>query len=296
MSRIGSFLNRSNLPVHHSDDPKKNQVNNKKLAEYASPAQQRALETNDAESLQIADDEALAWAIQASLNEQTDSIPLQNKTPTPAESLQIADDQALAQAIQASLNERTQSSALQNKTPTDAIAKQIANDEAIARAIQAGEKTEKKPSKTSSIAVDLLRAQSLITNKLRTWFNQNGYRVIPNNGKSNNCLLISLLQHATGDYTSQHSEKAAKYKSILETQSKGDIGLLDPLYSDTPLITALIKRIGQDHGHHELSVNFCFPDIEGNLAERTVGSGLNPVWIFDQGGHFEAVLPPIQKP
>ena len=257
MSRIGSFLNRSNLPDHRSDDPKKNQVSNKKFAEYASPAQQRALETNDAESLQIADDEALAWAIQASLNEQAESP------------------------------------ALQNKTPSDAIAKQIANDEAIARAMQAGEKTEKNSSKTNSIAGDLLRAQSLITNKLRAWFNQNGYRVIPNNGKSNNCLLISLLQHTTGDYTSQHSEEAAKYKSILEAQSKGDIGLLDPLYSDTALITELIDRIGRDHGR-EMSVNFCFADAEGNLAQRTVGSGLNPVWIFDQGGHFEAVLPPVK--
>ena len=293
MSRIGSFLNRSNLPVHHSDDPKKNQINNKKLAEYASPAQQRALETNDAESLQIADDEALALAIQASLNEQTDSTLLQNKTPTPAESLQIADDQALAQAIQASLNEQTQSPALQNKTPTDAIAKQIANDEAIARAMQDNKK-EAKAADHNTFYNEARGPAYIISNKLRNWLNQEGYRIVRNSGGNNNCLLISLLQHATGDYTSQHSEKAAYYKSILEEQSKGDLGRLDSLYSDTPLITALIKRIGQDHGRHDLSVNFCFPDIEGNLAQRNVGSGTNPVWIFDQGGHFEAVLPPIK--
>lgn len=259
MSRIGSCLNRSNSPDHYSADPKQNHAETKNLADYVTPAQQRALEKNDAESLQLADDEALAWAIQASLNEQTERLPLQSQIPS------------------------------------NAIAQQIADDEVLARAIEASEKEEKKPSTTSGgITSELLRAQRKISNTLHNWFNQNGYRIVPNSGKNNNCLLISLLQHATGDYKSQHSEKAAYYKSILEVQSKGDIGRLDPLYSDTPIITELIQRIGQDHGR-EMSVNFYFADAEGNLAERTVGSGNNKFSVFDQAGHFEAVLPPFAK-
>ena len=178
MSRIGSSLNRSNLPGHYSADPKQNHAETKKLADYVTPAQQRALETNDAESLQIADDEALAWAIQASLNEQAERFPLQSQMPA------------------------------------NAVAQQIADDEVLARAIQAGEKEGKKPSQNSGgITCELMRAQRKISNKLYNWFNQNGYRIVPNSGKNNNCLLISLLQHATGDYKSQHSEKAAYYKS-----------------------------------------------------------------------------------
>jgi hypothetical protein len=256
MSRIGSFLNRSNYPVHHSDDPKKNPVNNKKLAEYASPAQQRALEANDAQSLQIADDEALAWAIQASLNEQAESP------------------------------------ALQNKTPTDAIAEQIANDEAIARAMQDNKK-EAKAADYNTFYNETRGLEYINSNKLRNWLNQAGYRIVRNSGKNNNCLLISLLQHVTGNYKSQHSEEAARYKAILEKESNGDIGQLDPLYFDTHLIEALIKRMGEDYGR-EISINLYVAYDNGKLSERIIGSGAEQFTIFDEGEHFEAVLPPLK--
>ncbi len=167
---------------------------------------------------------------------------------------------------------------------------EIANDQALAIAIQASE-SEVMPLPTADSAAERLQSQFDISKKLRAWLDKHDYQVISNSGKNNNCLLISLLQHATGDYRSEHHEKAAHYKSILEKESNFHIGRLDPLYFDTHLIANLIHRIGKDHGR-EMSVNFCFADADGNYAEHIVGSGNNTVMVFDQGGHYEAVLPP----
>ena len=125
--------------------------------------------------------------------------------------------------------------------------------------------------------------------QLRKWFDANNYLIKPNSGKENNCLLISLLQHVTGNYDCQHTKRAQHYKSILQNVSKGTINSFDPLFSDSDWTTFMINKINQDY-ETDFSVDFYSADTDGKPAVLRVGQGKNPVVIFDQGGHFEAVI------
>lgn len=255
MPKIGISCNRIQSCQTEPGAQLKDSTHPKNLDDFATPEQLHALETNNLHTLEIANDQALALALQASLAQQGGTA--------------------------------------QPKTASLIVKALIEEDGALAAAIQASE-TGSMPSGIAATTSERLKAQSAISSKLQTWFSDHGYQVVPNKGRSNNCLLISLLQHATGDYTSEHHQKASHYKSMLAKESGFDIHRRDPLYFDTPLISNLVYRIGKDHGR-DISVNFCFADADGNYADHTVGSGKNPVMIFDKGGHYEAVLPPSQN-
>ena len=98
-----------------------------------------------------------------------------------------------------------------------------------------------------------------------------------------------MLQHVTGNYDSQHTKRAQHYKSILQNVSKGTINSFDPLFSDSDWTTFMINKINQDY-ETDFSVDFYSADTDGKPAVLRVGQGKNPVVIFDQGGHFEAVI------
>ncbi len=170
---------------------------------------------------------------------------------------------------------------------------QQANDAALAEAIQHSLNETPVHQKTSlpkrKITSAEWSAHAKNNLRLRKWFDENNYLIKPNSGKENNCLLISLLQHATGDYDSQHSKRAQHYKSILQNVSKGTINSFDPLYSDSDWTIFMINKINQDYGT-DISVDFYSADGDGKPAVLRVGQGKNSVIIFDQGGHFEAVI------
>ena len=168
-----------------------------------------------------------------------------------------------------------------------------ANDAALAEAIQHSlnetpvhQKTSLSKRKITSAEWSAHAKNNL---RLRKWFDENNYLIKPNSGKENNCLLISLLQHVTGDYDSQHSKRAQHYKSILQNVSKGTINSFDPLYSDSDWTIFMINKINQDYAT-DISVDFYSADGDGKPAVLRVGEGKNSVIIFDQGGHFEAVI------
>lgn len=180
----------------------------------------------------------------------------------------------------------------------DVDAQQIADDAALAMGIQASldemdkdkskDKSAEKPT-TRTITDSEFNAQHRINDKLGNWFAVRHMTVVPNQGKNQNCLLISLLQHATGNYHSQHEKAARDYKDILTSDSQGQIGKYDPLYDDTASITALIKRINETY-QSDMRVDFYTADLNDNPAIRSVGDGKMPVIIFNQVGHFEAVI------
>jgi hypothetical protein len=168
-----------------------------------------------------------------------------------------------------------------------------ANDAALAEAIQHSLNEQPTHTKTSSskrkITPSEWSAHAKNNLQLRKWFDANNYLIKPNSGKENNCLLISLLQHVTGNYDSQHTKRAQHYKSILQNVSKGTINSFDPLYSDSDWTTFMINKINQDYAT-DFSVDFYSADTDGKPAVLRVGQGKNSVIIFDQGGHFEAVI------
>lgn len=173
-------------------------------------------------------------------------------------------------------------------------AQQMADDAALAMGIQASLDEMDKVKNTEKSATRIVPEQELqarreINNKLRHWFTDRHMTIVANQGKNQNCLLISLIQHATGQYDSQHEKAASDFKDILTKESQGQIGKYDALYDDTDLMTALIKRLNENY-NCDMRVDFYTADLNGDPAIRSVGDGKKPVIIFNQVGHFEAVV------
>lgn len=137
-------------------------------------------------------------------------------------------------------------------------------------------------------------AQQKLNNQLRQWFDTNGFDVKPNSGNSNNCLIISMLQHVTGDYHSDHVAQASHYKQKLAEQSGNEIGTSEALHSDTALTTWMTEQINRDYFGEQKQRYVCFwmvtADLDGKPAVRSVGEGQRAAVIFDGAGHYEAVV------
>lgn len=137
-------------------------------------------------------------------------------------------------------------------------------------------------------------AQQKLNGQLRQWFDTNGFEVKPNSGNSNNCLIISMLQHVTGDYHSDHAEKASYYKQKLVEKSDHDIATSQALHSDTVLTAWLTNQINRDYFGEQKQHYCCFwmitADLDGKPAVRSVGEGQRAAAIFDGAGHYEAVV------
>lgn len=172
----------------------------------------------------------------------------------------------------------------------------LANEDALAMGIRisAEEIQLAKPMRSGtnlrSIPEDEYTGQLKANEKLRKWFTAHDLQVVPNSGTNNNCLLISLLQHASGNYRSEHLEEAKHYKAILASLSGGDIWLSDSLFEDTHLMARLIDQINQDY-ESDIRAEFYVGTSSDEPGVRTTGTGTRPVIIFNQVGHFEAVIP-----
>ena len=137
-------------------------------------------------------------------------------------------------------------------------------------------------------------AQQKLNGQLRHWFDTNGFDVKPNSGNSNNCLIISMLQHVTGDYHSDHVNQASHYKQNLAQQSGHEIKTSHALHSDTVLTSWLIDQINHDYFGQQKDRYVCFwmvtADLDGKPAVRSIGEGQHAAAIFDGAGHYEAVV------
>jgi hypothetical protein len=138
------------------------------------------------------------------------------------------------------------------------------------------------------------KSQQALNGQLRQWFDTNGFDVKPNSGNSNNCLIISMLQHVTGDYHSDHAAQASHYKQKLAEQSGNEISTSQALYSDTALTRWMIGQINRDYFGEQKQRHVCFwmvtTDLDGKPAVRSVGEGQRAGVIFDSAGHYEAVV------
>ena len=138
------------------------------------------------------------------------------------------------------------------------------------------------------------QAQQTLNGQLRHWFDTNGFDVKPNSGNSNNCLIISMLQHVTGDYHNDHVDQASHYKQKLAQQSGHEIKTSHALHSDTALTSWLIDQINHDYFGQQKDRYVCFwmvtADLDGKPAVRSIGEGQRAAAILDGAGHYEAVV------
>lgn len=212
-----------------------------------------------------------------------------------------ANDEALQQGIQASLHHDDGLTAAQK------FARETGNPELIAEAnkaaIDEAIAASMREAKTKAVSVrrnipdqEFAEHRGLIA-KLKQWLTRQGFIVRPNTGNSNNCLLISMLQHVTGDYSpdSQHiSAKAARYKALIADWSGGRERDSSSLFSDDQLTELIVEQINQDHfgadRKRHIQFRFIAADIDGKPAERYVGNGHRIAGILDGGGHYEAFV------
>lgn len=128
---------------------------------------------------------------------------------------------------------------------------------------------------------------------VRAWLAARNIETVPNSGDGMNCLLISLLQHATGRYEKDDEPKLAdeaqKCRAVLE-QAHPEIAELDRmLYADEPAIKSALAYINTRCGAN-LDVHWVEPRADGHPVRWLRSStGNEPVAIIRFGNHFEAL-------
>ncbi|PMS22032.1 type III effector protein [Trinickia dabaoshanensis] len=130
------------------------------------------------------------------------------------------------------------------------------------------------------------------------WFEQHGIRAAYNSGHGMDCLIISLLQHATGRYGPESEPElvglAARYRAQL-TLSHPEIEQGDRmLYDDEPALEALIRSINRDY-QADMNVQLITPSTDGPVRFQTSALGSHPVGVVMFGNHFQAVHRPADE-
>lgn len=225
------------------------------IAEFATKEQQEALLNNNEDDLRQADDRALAEAILASLAEES---RISRSKPAEAEP-------DSTESFVSDTNEPDNSgTASVNITPSQ---------------------TEYEASRN-------------INQRLAAWFDHHGFQIVKNSGKDANCLLISMTQHATGNFESEHSAEVASLREEVKAYTKKHhphrASMNDhSLYSDGKIMAQLVTEINKKISDKDKQLTFWIAtaDHDGQPGWRKVGDGPKMAIIFDQAGHYEAVIP-----
>jgi hypothetical protein len=210
------------------------------------------------------------------------------------EAIRRADEEALDQAIA-----QSRASLVHDKVSafTKDNGSQLLNEDQLVRLQDSPGRIRKATTQkaetnatASSNYADLLNKTRELNGKLKQWFAANGCQVVRNGGRNNNCLIISLLQLATGEL-SEHADKAAKVKKwLVETYPDEAMSDKHELHANTTAIQELIKMINREF-RSDMRVTFVAANENGHpVRTAVVGDVKNDVVIFDQAGHFEAVV------
>ncbi|MFM0646777.1 hypothetical protein PQR14_20835 [Paraburkholderia bryophila] len=119
---------------------------------------------------------------------------------------------------------------------------------------------------------------------------QSGMRVVRNDGDRNNCLLISLLQHATGDYSQNHLTRAYAIRNLLIAERL--IRRNEPMLFTGPETRRAVEIINGNSAVTPPLRVYSISDVAGTLAVDRVDfpyRDSRDVLIWDKGGHFEAI-------
>lgn len=128
---------------------------------------------------------------------------------------------------------------------------------------------------------------------VRAWLAERGIETVPNSGSGMNCLLIALLQHATGRYDAESepelAEEAETCRRFLAQQHPEIESLDRMLYADEPAIRSALQYINVRCDAH-LDVHWVEPHADGHPVRWLRSStGDEPVAIVRFGNHFEAL-------
>ncbi|CAG9180301.1 hypothetical protein [Cupriavidus pampae] len=149
------------------------------------------------------------------------------------------------------------------------------------------------------------------TDRIHTVLTAEGMALVPNSGTTqmgdrdakvsdetrwatNNCLLISLMQHATGDYDSQHAPLVNQFREILEQDPSLDIKPGDKLPAKGKIANSIMALINDTLGLERPLRMITVSDASGHVVTEATGSeakNRRDVMVIDMGGHFEAAAP-----
>lgn len=129
---------------------------------------------------------------------------------------------------------------------------------------------------------------------------ENGYAFVNSKVENHNCLITSILQHATENYTENHRVLAKEYREKLNAHLQRNLtpeqknkflknDLLDGHHTDW-----LLKEMAKDQRikGKDLTVELWVADDEGAPVRFSFGDGKVKAIIFNSTDHFEAVLLP----
>ncbi len=206
--------------------------------------------------------------------------------------LKAADERALAAAILASLADlKAESSALNPTSPASTGASPSSTQ-------NLNDKTEKNTSTPAKLPQEFYESNRKINLQLGQWLKDHGFSIVSNSGRNSNCLLISMIQHAKSDYSSEHDAEVndlrKKVKDFTKKHYPDNPSMNDySLNCDDELTIELIREINKGITDQSEKLSLCFvtANIDGTPVWKRTGDGEKVAIIFDQGGHYEAVVP-----
>jgi len=126
-----------------------------------------------------------------------------------------------------------------------------------------------------------------------------GMHAVPNDGvtagSTNNCFLISMLQHATGNFDSSHPALVRQYREILKKAPGVRLPDNEKISARSAPAVRLVDLINADPGVQPKLKVEVISELNGVVHRDSLGSDepdARKVVIWDRGGHFEAVTGP----
>ncbi|WP_124663160.1 hypothetical protein [Burkholderia sp. Bp8998] len=142
-------------------------------------------------------------------------------------------------------------------------------------------------------------AASMTSPRIERALTQAGMRAVPNDGitpgGTNNCFLISVLQHATGNFDSLHPALVNQYREILKNVPGERLPDGEKLSAGSAPARRLVDLINADPGVQPKLKVEVISELNGVVHRDSLGSDepdARKVVIWDRGGHFEAVTGP----
>ena len=141
----------------------------------------------------------------------------------------------------------------------------------------------------------LLSAMAEGNNRFRDWAKSKDLQIVANTAHENNCALLSLMQHASGDYNADFREMAQRIKEELvekfPDEVEGKNAMLDASIDSRSFQYALRKINEMFHVDMDVHViqagNSGLPAL---VEPRDPAPGKTPVVLWNSGAHFEAVV------
>jgi hypothetical protein len=220
---------------------------------------------------------------------KSSDVPIRNDAPVGAASTAVTFDPRPAALALHDIPELGHSARVTpGETPAARPESAFRPRPAQAASAQAAQEPDANP------ALDAQREMMMGAGRAETlqWFAHRGIRAAYNSGHGMDCLIISLLQHATGRYEGESepelAELASRYRAQL-AQTFPEIEQGDRmLYDDEPAVEALIRTINRDY-QADMNVQLIMPSADGPVRFQASALGTHPVGVVMFGNHFQAV-------